>query len=160
MDDEQLAAILANQDFDNEWIKFLTKLSKNQSTEHIVDYIKSVRWTDNQKNTLMHYAKIVLGDGLLTTFITESGNDWNKLTDDKALIDCNLTLDMTTFDITGDFIRLTRMIDMHFKLAARNSRGGFIVKRMNTHRNEIEQIERNKDVRGVVDKIKEKVDYQ
>ena len=119
--EEEKALIV--QQYDNEWIKFLSDIAQNKSVADIVSFIEANQWTDRQKSTIMHYAKIVLGRGLSTTFIT-SNVDYLMLKDDKALIDCDIPLGMTTYDLTPEFNILMGMIRLHFNIESRKSKGG------------------------------------
>jgi len=119
--EEEKALIM--QEFDNEMIKFLRELAKNESVKDIVAFIEANDWTDRQKSTIMHYAKIVLGRNLSTTFIT-SNVDYLMLKDDKALIDCDIPLGMTTYDMTPEFNILMGMVRLHFNIESRKSKGG------------------------------------
>ena len=141
------------RDYDNEWITYISSLAKNQSTKDIANFINSVEWTDRQKNTIMHYAKIVLGDGLSTAFI-DGHQGFQRMKDLKALTDCDLTLGMTTFDITPEFNILRGMIDMHFELELSKSVGGFFVKRIGTKTHEIQHEEKTRPKeQGLKEKI-------
>lgn len=111
------------QEYDNEWIKFLSELSQNESVEDILDFIKDNEWSDRQRSTIKHYTKVVLGRGLSTTFIT-SQIDYLMLKDDKALIDCDIPLGMTTYDMTPEFNILMGMVRLHFNIESRKSKGG------------------------------------
>jgi len=139
--------------FDNEFIKFIKQLAENKSTKDIVNYINSIEWTDRQKRTIMAYAKIVLGDGLSTTYI---GNprDYRMLYDDKALIDCDLPLGMTRFDITPEFNILLGLISLHFGLESRKSRGALFLRRVGTQSHEIIHEEKSRlKPSGIKEKI-------
>src|SRR3990170_4669641 len=139
--------------FDNEFIKFIKQLAENKSTKDIVNYINLVEWTDRQKRTIMAYAKIVLGDGLSTTYI---GNprDYRMLYDDKALIDCDLPLGMTRFDITPEFNILLGLISLHFGLESRKSRGALFLRRVGTQSHEIIHEEKSRlKPSGIKEKI-------
>ena len=141
------------RDYDNEWITYISSLAKNQSTKDIADFINSVDWTDRQKNTIMHYAKIVLGDGLSTGFI-DGYRGFQRMKDLKSLTDCDLTLGMTTFDITPEFNILRGMIDMHFELELSKSVNGFFVKRIGTKTHEIQHEEKTRPKeQGLKEKI-------
>ena len=154
---EEEKALLA-QSYDNEWIKFIKEIAKNQSRKDIVDYIEKNRWTDRQKTTIMAYAKVLLGDGLSTTYITDQ-RDYMMLFDDKALIDCDLTLGMTTFDLTPEFNILIGLINIHFGIEARKSKGGMFLKRIGTQRHEVIQEERIRETPGFKERIQEKVGW-
>lgn len=127
--------------FDNEFLKYIVQLSKNKSIGDIVDFIKQCRWSDRQKRTIMAYTKIVLGDGLSTSFI-RGNQDYQSLYDDKNLVDCDLALGLTTFDITPEFNQLLVLVNLHFGLESRKSFGAFFVNRIGTQRHEYEHSEK------------------
>ncbi len=131
------------RNYDNEWIEYIAKLAKNQSTKDIASFIEAVDWTDRQKRTIMHYARIILGDGLSTSFIN-GDYGFQRMKDLKALTDCDLTLGMTTFDITPEFNILRGMIDLHFELELNKSVNGFFVKRIGTKTHEIQHEEKTR----------------
>ena len=143
------------QYYDNEWIKWIARLSENKSLKDIVDYINGGTWTDRQKKTIMSYARIVLGDGLSTTYFMNE-RDYAMFYDDKALIDCDLTLGMTVFDLTPEFNILIGLINLHFGIESRKSKGGMLIKRIGTQRHEIEHIDSNKE-QGFKEKIENKL---
>jgi len=150
---------LLAQGFDNEWIKFFSEIAKNKSLDDIVKYIGAVFWTDRQKRTIMAYARTVLGDGLSTTFIS-THTDYLRLYDDKAMIDCDLTLGMTTFDLTPEFNILIGLINLHFGIESRKSRGAMLLKRFGSQRHEFVQEENNRNKNnGFKDTIKEKLNW-
>ncbi len=138
----------AGQDkrYDTEWIKFMLDLSKNDSINDIVDFINANSWTTRQKIKVMSYARVMLGRNLATTFIV-SARDHQMVFDDKALIDVDLALGMTTFDLTPEFNILLGMISLHFGIETRRSRLGFWTKRIGTHTTEILQAEQDRERR-------------
>jgi len=152
--EQETANIIANDSsmWDNEWIRFMSELAKNESVQDILNYIGAVEWTDRQKKTIMAYARIVLGKGLSTTYFGNQ-RDYRMLYDDKALIDCDLPLGMTRFDITPEFNILLGLISLHFGIESRKSRGALFLKRIGTQRHEIEHEERTKEKQGLKDKI-------
>ena len=157
--EEYQKAQLLNDQFDNEWIKFMSNLAKNETLQDIVDYIESVYWTDRQKKTIMAYAKVVLGRNLSTTYF-RNYTDYRMLYDDKALIDCSLTIGMTCFDITPEFNILIGMVNLHFGIESRKSIGALFLKRIGTQRHEIEHEERLRAKEpGFKDKIKSKFGF-
>lgn len=153
--DEEKTAMA--QYYDNEWIKLLSQLAENKSIKNIVQYIEGGTWTDRQKKTIMSYARIVLGNGLSTTFFTNE-NDYRMFYDDKALIDCDLTLGMTTFDLTPDFNILLGLINLHFGVESRKSKGGMFLKRIGTSRTEFSREEGTKQP-GIKEKIETKIGW-
>lgn len=130
--------------FDNEWVRFMSELSKNKSVKDIVSYIDSVHWSRRQRQTIMAYSKVILGDIFATTNF-QNPNDYRMLYDDKALIDCDLTVGLTRFDLTPEWNILIGMINIHFGAVSRMSKAGWFVGRIGAQRHEIVQEERTRD---------------
>ena len=149
-EDEQ---ILANAQFDDEAIKFLNELSKNESLKEFIAFIKNTEWTDRQRNAILSHLRITLPRSLSTTFLT-SLVDQERLFDDKKLIDVSMGLDLTTYDLDADWHRYFTMHELHFKLEARKSKGGKFLNQIGkqTHRIEHDQGETQKQ--GFKEKIK------
>ena len=148
-EDEKL--FLAQQ-YDNEWVKFLKDLAENTSVKDILDYIEANKWTDRQRKTIMHYSKVVLGRGLSTTFLT-SQIDYLMLKDDKALIDCDIPLSMTVYDMTPEFMILMDMVRLHFNIESRKSKGALFLKGIGKQTHRIEHEEVMKDKQGFKEKL-------
>lgn len=121
--------------WDNEMIRFFAELSKNESVKDIIKFITDNEWSDRQLSTIRHYVKVVLGRGLSTTFIT-SQTDYLMLKDDKALIDCDIPLGMTTYDMTPEFNILMGMVRLHFNIESRKSMGGKFLNSIGKHTHE------------------------
>jgi len=138
--------------YDNEWVKFMSELSKNRSVKDIVDYISAVHWSRRQQKTIMAYCRIILGDIFSTTNFQDP-KDYRMLHDDKALIDCDLTVGLTRFDLTPEWNILIGMINIHFGAAARMSKGGWFVGRIGAQKHEIYQEERTREQIGYKEKI-------
>lgn len=142
--------------YDNEWVKFMSQLSKNNSVKDIADYISKVHWSRRQKQTIMAYSQVILGNSFATTRFTDH-RDYRMLYDDKALIDCDLTVGLTRFDLTPEWNILIGMINIHFGAVARMSKGGWFVGRIGAQRHEIVQEERTRDhTQGFKEKIENK----
>ena len=125
--------------YDNEWVKFMSDLSKNESTEDLATFIKHCEWSTRQQNTIMAYCRIILGRGLGTTFLREGTVDMYVLRDKKAIADCDLYLGLVRVDITPEFNELIDLIDAHFFLESQKSIGGFYIKRAGLQRIEVER---------------------
>jgi len=152
-------ALIVADEYDNEWIKFMSKLAENKSLQDIVDYIEAVYLTDRQKKTIMAYARVILGRGLSTTYF-RNNLDYRMFYDDKALIDCDLTIGMTRFDITPEFNILLGLINYHVGIESRKSIGALFLKRIGTQRHEIEHSETMRDKeQGLKDKISNKLGF-
>lgn len=142
--------------YDNEWIKFLSVLAENDSLKDIVDFIQTTTWTDRQKIKIMVYSKVILSRGLSTTYITGM-TDFRRLQDDFTLVDCNLILGMTVFDITPEFNILVDMIKMHFGIEIRRSKGGHFIERIGTQRTEVVHDTTQRSADGFKEKLWKKI---
>jgi hypothetical protein len=142
--------------YDNEWIKFLSTLAENDSLKDIVDFINTTSWTDRQKIKIMAYSKVMLSRGLSTTYITGI-TDYRRLQDDFTLVDCNLILGMTVFDITPEFNILVDMIKMHFGIEIRRSKGGHFIERIGTQRMEVAHDTTQRNTEGFKEKLWKKI---
>lgn len=142
--------------FDNELIKYYNKISKNQSIDDIVDFIKGVKWTDRQAKKLTAFSKVVLGDSLSTTYF-RNVTDYKMFYDDKSLVEIDLPIGMTTFDINEDYCLLIDMVNYHAGIESRKSIGAMLLKQMRTQRHEFEHGENEREKNnGFVDKVKNK----
>ncbi len=150
---EEEEKYLNETQFDNEAIKFLNELSKNESLVEFVDFIKSTQWTDRQRTAIIHHLKITLPRSLSTTYLT-SLIDQEKLYDDKRLIDISLTLDLTTYDLDADWDRYKTMHELHFKLEARKSKGGKFLNQIGKQTHRIERDSTETQKQGFKEKIK------
>ena len=130
--------------YDNEWVKFMSQLSKNRSVKDIAEYISKVHWSRRQRKTIMAYSQVILGDIFATTNFRDR-LDYMRLYDDKALIDCDLTIGLTRFDLTPEWNILIGMINIHFGAVTRMSKNGWFVGRIGAQRHEIVQEERQRD---------------
>ena len=131
-------------EFDNQWVKFMAQLSQNESMKDMIDYINAVHWSRRQRKTIMSYCRILMGNRFATTNFTDQ-RDYRMLFDDKSLIDCDLTVGLTRFDLTPEWNILLGMITIHFGASARMSKAGWFVKKIGTHRHEIDHEERTRD---------------
>jgi hypothetical protein len=145
--------------FDNELVKYMCQLSENKSIGNIINYINSVKWTDRQKENIKSYSLIVLGNGLSITYFINN-LDYRMLYDDKAMIDCDLMLGMTRFDVTQELNILRGMIDLHFGVESRKSKGGMFLKRIGTQTHEILHEEQNREKNiGFREKVTSKLGF-
>ena len=145
--------------YDNELIKYYRKISKNQSIGDILDFINGSKWSDRQLKSLLSYSKVVLGDSLSTTYFRNT-NDYKMFYDDKSMIDIDMAIGMTIFDLTPEYIKVIDMVNYHAGIESRKSIGAMLLKQMRTQRHEFEHGEANrqKDT-GFVDKVKTKLGW-
>ena len=154
LDEMQARAQKLNQGYtyDNEWVKFMSDLSRNESALEIVKYIDNVKWTDNQKKTLVMYTRGSLGRGLSTSYLTGK-TDYLRALDDFELIDTTLTIGLTRFDITPEFHHVIGMINAHRKLDLRRSMHAYFVGRIGTQTTEFVHEETRKNDQGFKEKV-------
>lgn len=147
----------ANDDrYDNEKVKLYRVISKNQSYEHIAEFINARLWTDRQIDKLLKYARVTLGNSVATTYFRDP-LDYHKFYDDKAMMDIDLPLQMTVFDVDSDFLLALDMITYDVGVESRKSIGGKLLKQMSTSTHEFEHAERARETNtGFVDKVKSK----
>lgn len=142
-----------NYQYDNEWIKFLAQLAENDSIKDIVNFINLTQWTDRQKIKIEAFCKVTLGRGLSTTYLTGM-TDYRRLMDDFEIIEAELLIGMTRFDVTPEFNLLVDMVKMHFGLESRRSKGGHFVERIGTQRTELVHDEIRRNDEGFKGRIK------
>lgn len=127
--------------YDNEWVRFLDKLSADKALGDIVDYINLVELTDKAKKKLIVYIRTLLDKEFATSRIV-SNADLQKLMDHKNLIDCDLPLGLTRFDMTPEFQHVVNLLRIKFGIKVRRSMGGFERRILATQRSEVLNEER------------------
>lgn len=125
----------AGNSYDNEWVKFLSLLSDDESLSTLVSYIQSIQLTDKAKEKLRIYVSTLLDKEFATSMILDR-NDYMRLMDDKNLIDADLYMGLTRFDITPEFQHIINLIRIKFGIKIRRSFRGFERKAIFTHRGE------------------------
>ena len=152
---------LPQYSYDNEWIKYWARLAENPSTktlaQFVIDNDKLGEWSSRQKITMKTYTDIILTD-LLSTTIFRTARDLAVMKNNKALIDCDLSLELTVFDMTPKYNIFLGMIDYLVNIASQRSTGGFFTKRMGAQRQEIMLDERHRERgTGFKDKIENRM---
>lgn len=109
--------------FENEWVRFLDRLSDDSSLGPLVSYIESVALTDRAKTKLQIYI-ITLLDKEFAISRLENKEDLMKLMDDKHVLDADLPLGLTRFDITPEFQHILDLVRIKFGIKIRRSMGG------------------------------------
>ncbi len=139
--------------YDNEWVRFLYALSKDSSLSPILRYIESSFLTSKAKRKIMIYTLLLLDKEFAVSRLVK-GNDFMFIVDDRDLIDADLYLGLTRFDITPDFLHIINMVRIKFAIKTRRSIGGFERKIIATHRTEVsnERVEEEeKDKKSIWD---------
>jgi len=111
-------------EFDNEWVRFLSELNKDASLADLVFYLRRANLTDRAKWKIQIYITTLLDREFAVSRITDRV-DHRRLMDDKNLIDADLTLGLTRFDITPEFHHIVNLIRIKFGIKVRRSIGGF-----------------------------------
>jgi len=143
--------------FENEWVRFLALLSDDSSLGPLISYIESVELTDRAKAKLQIYI-ITLLDKEFAISRLENREDYMKLMDDKYILDADLPLGLTRFDITPEFQHILDLVRIKFGIKIRRSMGaGFERKIIATTRSENvneERIRTKAAKAGTIQKIK------
>lgn len=119
--------------FDSEWVRFLNQLSADETTKSLADYIKIAPLTRRAKYKLMIYIKTLLDREFTMSNILD-GNDMNSVNLDKLLIDADLTLGLTRFDLSPEFQHIINLVRIKFGIKVRRSLFGFERINVNTQR--------------------------
>lgn len=127
--------------YDNEWVRFIDKLSTDKAMGDIVEYINLVELTDKAKKKLIVYIRTLLDKEFATSRIV-SNSDLQKLMDHKNLIDCDMPLGLTRFDMTPEFQHIINLLRIKFGIKIRRSMGGFERRILATQRSEVLNEER------------------
>lgn len=119
--------------FDSEWVRFLNQLSADETTKSFADYLQIAALTRRAKYKLMIYIKTLL-DREFTMSNLINRNDMDSMYLDKLLIDADLPLGLTRFDLSPEFQHIINLIRIKFGIKARRSLGGFERININTQR--------------------------
>lgn len=130
--------------YDNEWVKFMSELSKNNSVQDLVNHINSCHWSRRQKKTLMVYCRTILANRFSTTNF-KNMYAVRTFTDNKSIVDCTLDLGLTRFDLTPEWNTLLGLINLHFEAIVNMSKEGWFTERIGTQRHEIYQEEKTRE---------------
>lgn len=125
-----------NLGYDSEWVRFLDQLSNDESMSTIVHYINKVQLTSRAKEKLIVYITTILDREFAVSRI-ENNEDYLKLLDKKQILDCDLPLGLTRFDISPEFTHIIDLIAIKWDIKIRRSMGaGFERKILATSRTE------------------------
>lgn len=127
--------------YDNEWVRFVNQLSKNETLGKIAYYAKTCKFTSRAKKKIIIYCYTLLGRNLAVTFL-KNEQMWNMIQGDKAVVDSTLKLGLTNFDITDNFVLIMDAISLQFTEMCDAAIGGFERKQINTTNREITREER------------------
>lgn len=143
--------------YDSEWVRFLDRLSNDESLVTIAAYINSVNLTSRAKNKLMVYTTTLLDREFAVSRIADY-EDFLRLLDKKQILDAGLPLGLTRFDQTPEFQHIIDLIAIKFDIKIRRSMGGGFERRiLATSRTENVTEERVKNIgtkKTTADKVK------
>jgi hypothetical protein len=145
--------------FDSEWVRFLNQLSADETTKSLADYIKIAPLTRRAKYKLMIYIKTLLDREFTMSNILDK-SDMSSVQLDKLLIDADLTLGLTRFDLSPEFQHIINLVRIKFGIKVRRSLFGFERINVNTQRSVQESNEGGGDQRvevkrNIRDRIKD-----
>ena len=126
--------------YDNEWVRFVNQLSKNESLGKIAHFAANSKFTRRAKRKIIIYTYSLLGRNLAVTYI-KGVSERIRLDCDKAVIDCGLKLGLTNIDITPEFIQICDMISLQYTIMCDQAYGGFERKQINTTERKISREE-------------------
>lgn len=129
--------------FDSEWVRFLNQLSADETTKSMADYIRIAPLTRRAKYKLMIYIKTLLDREFTMSNIIDQ-NDMVSVNLDKLLIDADLTLGLTRFDLSPEFQHIVNLVRIKFGIKSRRSLFGFERINVNTQRS----VQENSDNSG------------
>jgi len=115
--------------YDTEWVRFLDHLTLDDSLAYILDYIERSNLTRRAKEKLMVYA-ITLFDKEFAVSRLESWEDYLRLLDKKHILDADLPLGLTRFDMTPEFHHIVDLIALKFDIKVRRSMAGGFERRL------------------------------
>lgn len=144
--------------FDSEWVRFLNQLSADETLKSLSDYIRIAPLTRRGKYKLMVYIKILLDREFTMSNLTGK-SDVESLSLDKLLIDADLPLGLTRFDLSPEFQHIINLVRIKFGIKSRRSLFGFERISVNTQR----QVQETNDggdgsmevKRNITDRIKD-----
>jgi len=149
--------------YDNEWVRFLNALTQDELTQDIAMYLMNANLTDRAKNKIMIYTRTLLDKEFAISRISPTNElDMQRVMADKALIDADLPLGLTVFDMTPDFHHIINLLRIKFGIKIRRSIGGFERRIIPTQRMETineertslaESRERNRSIRNRITDI-------
>ena len=119
--------------FDSEWVRFLNQLSADETTKSMADYIRIAPLTRRAKYKLMIYIKTLLDREFSMSNVVDS-KDMDMLNLDKLLIDADLPLGLTRFDMSPEFQHIINLVRIKFGIKTRRSLFGFERLNVNTQR--------------------------
>ncbi|UYL64918.1 MAG: hypothetical protein EJNHJLOP_00029 [Methanophagales virus PBV082] len=110
--------------FDNEFVRFLDTLLKDSTTREIAEYILRSSLSIAAKEKLILYAYTLLHKEFAITRL-RGERDLHRILIQKSLIDADLPLGLTKFDLTPEFHHIVGLITIKFQAKLLRSMDGF-----------------------------------
>ena len=110
--------------FDNEFVRFLDTLLKDSTTREIAEYILRSSLSITAKEKLILYAHTLLHREFAITRL-RGERDLHRILIQKSLIDADLPLGLTKFDLTPEFHHIVGLITIKFQAKLLRSMDGF-----------------------------------
>ena len=110
--------------FDNEFDRFLDALLKDSTTREIAEYILRSSLSITAKEKLILYAYTLLHREFAITRL-RGERDLQRILIQKSLIDADLPLGLTKFDLTPEFHHIVGLITIKFQAKLLRSMDGF-----------------------------------
>ena len=110
--------------FDNEFVRFLDTLLKDSTTREIAEYILRSSLSIKAKEKLILYAYTLLHKEFAITRL-RGERDLHRILIQKSLIDADLPLGLTKFDLTPEFHHIVGLITIKFQAKLLRSMDGF-----------------------------------
>ena len=110
--------------FDNEFVRFLDALLKDSTTREIAEYILRSSLSITAKEKLILYAYTLLHREFAITSL-RGERDLQRILIQKSLIDADLPLGLTKFDLTPEFHHIVGLITIKFQAKLLRSMDGF-----------------------------------
>jgi len=110
--------------FDNEFVRFLDALLKDSTTREIAEYILRSSLSITAKEKLILYAYTLLHREFAITRL-RGERDLQRILIQKSLIDADLPLGLTRFDLTPEFHHIVGLITIKFQAKLLRSMDGF-----------------------------------
>ena len=145
-----------NLGFDNEWVRFLSQLSDDESLATLVAYITKVDLSTRAKDKLIVYITTLLDREFAVSRLADY-EDFLRLVDKKQILDADLPLGLTRFDQTPEFAHIIDLIAIKWDIKIRRSMRGFERGILATSRTENVTEERIKNIgakKSTADKVR------
>jgi hypothetical protein len=125
--------------YNDELVKFLSKISKDEFTPHLVSYIESNKFTPRARRKLTVFLRNLLDREYALTKLDsgDSGKQFYMLRDKLQILKAEFPLGLTKYDMNPELQWVLSSMDMKWLAKVYRAMGGFERIRIQTHRHEI-----------------------